>query len=74
MCVFLLSCACVHVPVFSNSAGDFACVCVLKEGFKWLCCDAFNDHLFLYFVQSKVSHQGGGSVKWESQNNNLFVR
>ena len=62
-------CFCCHVHVFmclfSNSAGDFACVCVLKQGRNWLCFDAF-DHLFLYFVLSKVSHQGAGSVKWES--------
>ena len=55
----------LHVFVSSNRASS-GCAAMLSM--------RDDNHLFLYFVQSKVSHQGGGSVKWESQNNNLFVR
>ena len=47
----------LHVFVSSNRAST-GCAAMLSK--------REDDRLFLYFVQSKVSHQGGGSVKWES--------
>ena len=47
----------LHVFVSSNRASS-GCAAMLSM--------RDDNHLFLYFVQSKVSHQGGGSVKWES--------